>query len=414
MKTDKSRFSLHGGGGGIRTLGTLRYTCFRDKPVQPLLHPSSRLSILPRINRGNSVRIVLMPTLKKIGLAVLSPLFVFLLFATAFDIGFMRTASHPAKVKKLVSESGVYNAVVPNVLQQAKSISTSYGDIPVSDPAIQKAANVALSPRFIQQNTEMAIDNVYSWLDGKIAQPNFQIDLSGSKTLFANNIADELQKRLAALPPCTLAQSRAIAAAGSFDAYSAACLPRGVSTATVAEQIRASLVSQKGFLQDPSIGAANIKNGSSGQSVFDQASVKNIPKQYQRAKKSPFILSLLTILAGAGIVFLSSTWQKGLRHIGINLVIIGLVMLLFSWALNRTVSKNITPKIKIDNAVLQQDIRSLVTDVAQEVDKNYWFFGGLYAAAGAVCIAVPAILARRTPTQVSGKARAQAKNSTKA
>jgi hypothetical protein len=335
-----------------------------------------------------------MHILKRVALGILSPLFIFLLFATAFDIGFVRTATQPVKVKKLVAESGIYNAVVPNVLQQTKSITTAYGSIPVTDPAIKKAASASLPPQFIQENTELAIDNVYSWLDGKIARPNFQIDLTGAKTLFANNIADSLQKRLNTLPACTLAQSRTIAVAGSFDAYNATCLPRGVSSAAIAEQLKASIVSQKEFLQDPTINAANITNNN-GQSVFDQPKLRSIPKQYQRAKKTPLILSLLTILAGVGIVFLSSTWQKGLRHIGINLLIIGLVMMLFAWALNRTVSNNITPKIKIDNAVLQQDIRSLVTDVSQQVDKNYWYFSGLYTALGLAAISSVEIWRRK-------------------
>jgi len=96
-----------------------------------------------------------------------------------------------------------------------------------------------------------------------------------------------------------------------------------------------------------------------------------------------------------GIVFLSSTWQKGLRHIGINLVVIGLIMLVFSYALNRTVSTKVVPKIKLENAVLQTDIRNLATDLTQQIDKNYWFFGGLYTALGAGGIAAAEVFRRR-------------------
>src|SRR5262249_11460494 len=108
----------------------------------------------------------------------------------------------------------------------------------------------------------------------------------------------------------------------------------------------------------------------SKKSIFKLDGANELPKQYQNAKKTPWILSILTILVGAGIVFLSSTWRKGLRHIGINLLIIGLVMLVFSWALNQAVTKKIVPKIKVDNAIFQQDIRNLVTDLAQQIDKN--------------------------------------------
>jgi hypothetical protein len=331
-------------------------------------------------------------------------LFIFLLFATAFDVGFIRTATHPGTVKKLVAESGLYNSLTPALLQQEKSITTAYGVVPASDPAVQKAANVALSPQFIQQNAEMVVDNIYAWLDGKIAQPNFNVDLSGTKVLFANNIADSLQKRMVALPACSAAQSRAIALNGNFDAYNVTCLPRGVNPATVAEQAKSSIVSGDNFLNNLKLNANNI--GGDNKSPFGQKGVKNIPLQYQRAKKTPLILSILTILTGAGIVLLSSTWQKGLRHIGLNLLIIGIIMLVFSWVLNRTVSTNIAPKIKIDNVVLQQDVRDLVIDLSQQVDKNYWYFGTVYAVVGAAAFGLGHFYHRRSQVLPVGNAPA--------
>jgi len=152
-----------------------------------------------------------------------------------------------------------------------------------------------------------------------------------------------------------------------------------------AAQVKDSLLSGQGFLDNATITAANIKNGGSNQSVFTDQ-LKSAPKQYQRAKKTPAILIILTILSGVGIVFLSKTWQKGLRHVGINLVVIGLIMLVFSWALNRTVSTKITPKIKVDNVILQQDVRNLMTDLAQQIDKSYWGFGVIYTLLGTAAI----------------------------
>ena len=326
-----------------------------------------------------------MDTVKKLALGILSPLFIVLLFAWAFDVGFVRTATHPGTVKRLVSESGIYDSVIPSVLQQTKSIQTDVGTISASDPAIQKAANQAITPQFIKQNTEASIDNVYKWLDGDIAHPDFKIDLSGAKTSFADNVASAVTQRLGTLPACTTAQSVALTAGGQFDAINAPCLPRGVTAADAAAQVRNSLTSGKDFLDNTNISAANIKNAGSNQSVFD-GQLKNAPKQYQRAKKTPLILGILTILTGTGIVFLSSSWQKGLRHVGINLVVIGVLMLVFSYGLNRAVSTKVVPKIKIDNAILQTDIRNLATDLTQQIDKNYWFFGGLYTVSGAGAI----------------------------
>jgi protein-S-isoprenylcysteine O-methyltransferase Ste14 len=340
-----------------------------------------------------------MNMIKKLGLVILSPLFIFLLFATAFDIGFVHTVTHPATVKKLVSESGLYNSLVPNVLQQTKTISTPVGDISTADPAIQSAVTSAITPQTVQQNTEAAIDNIYQWLNGAISQPSFDINFASSKTSLADNISNIVQQRAAALPACSNAQSLAIIQSGSFDVVNASCLPRGVTAASAAGLVRTSLLGSNDLLDKASVSANSFK-GSDNQSFFQSDKAKQVPRVYQRAKTTPLILSLLTVLCGAGIVLLSSTWQKGLRHIGINLVVIGVVMLVFSWALNRAVSTKIAPRITVDNAILQQDIRQLVTDVAQQVDRNYWFFGGLYTVLGAGSIAGAEIHKRRTASKV--------------
>ncbi|MBX4197521.1 hypothetical protein KW801_03140 [Candidatus Saccharibacteria bacterium] len=345
-----------------------------------------------------------MPIVKKLALGVLSPLFIILLFVTAFDIGFVRTATHPTTVKRLIAESSIYDSVVPNVLQQVKSIETSAGTFSASDPTIQKAANAAITPQYIKQNTETAIDSIYQWLDGKTAQPDFKIDLSSAKASFADNVAMAVQQKLGSLPACTTAQNLAIARSGQFDAINASCLPRGVTAVAAAAEVKNSIVGNQDFLKNTQISAADIKNGNDNQSFFQSDSAKQIPKQYQRAKKTPLILSALTILTGVGIVFLSRSWQKGLRHVGISLAVIGLIMLLFAWAINRTVSTKVVPKIKVDNAIFQTDIRNLVTDLTQQIDKNYWFFGGLYTLVGAGSIVGAEIFHRRSqPAKVAAK-----------
>jgi uncharacterized membrane protein (UPF0136 family) len=150
----------------------------------------------------------------------------------------------------------------------------------------------------------------------------------------------------------------------------------------------------KGFLDQTKFSSSDIKNENTKRSVFDDQ-LKQAPKQYQRAKKTPVILITLTILVGLGVVFLSRNWIIGLRHIGINLALIGALMLLFAWGLNRAVSTKVVPQIKINNAVFQQDIRKLATDITQQIDKNYWMFGGVYAVLGAGSIAAAEVFKRR-------------------
>lgn len=336
-----------------------------------------------------------MDILKKAGLVLLSPVFTFLLFATALDVGFVRTATHPQAVKDLVAESGIYKTIVPNLLQQNKTIPTPVGNITTDDPQIKQAVDKAIPPQSVQRQTDAAIDDVYAWLDGKTQQPDFSFGLSDQKDQFADGVAAAVSQRLQNLPACSTAQSLAIARSGSFDAVNASCLPRGVTPDAAAQTVKSAVLNSD-YLSKANINASDIKD-STGRSVF-QTKLKDAPNRYRLLKKTPFILTALTILAGIAIIFLSATWRKGLRHVGITVLFAGLIMLLFAWGVNKAVNESL-PNLHINNAVLDQSVNNLVKEVARKITGNYTFFGWLYAAIGITAAAAGFYLVRRGSRQ---------------
>ena len=330
-------------------------------------------------------------------MAVVSPVFVALLFLTAFDVGLVRTVTHPATVKKLVADSGIYSSVVSSSLQQLKSIDTSWGTIDASNPLVQKAANQAVTPRYVQQQAESAIDNIYQWLNGDIPRPDFNINLNGQKDQFAKNAAASLQQQLASLPTCqTLAEIQ------SFSVLNATCLPPGVTAQDIASQVQTDL-SNSDFLSQANISATNITGQNSGKSIFDNRQVKNLPRKYRLVKKTPWILALVTILCGLGVVFLSRSWPVGLRHVGVNLAVIGGLMLALSLFLPGVVSQDIAPKLQVNSSGVNLNLSKVVNDVTRQIDKNYWFFGGAYAILGAAAITAGEIFRRRGSAATSPK-----------
>jgi hypothetical protein len=86
----------------------------------------------------------------------------------------------------------------------------------------------------------------------------------------------------------------------------------------------------------------------------------------------------------------------GLKHVGVDLAVIGVVMLIFAWAFNKAVNTQLAPKIKVDNAVMQQDIRKLVTDLSGQVGNNYRLIGGLYILLGVAGVAGVEVWRRRS------------------
>lgn len=307
-------------------------------------------------------------------MASLTSVLVMLLFVLAFDVGLIRSVGRPATVKKVLADSGVYDTLVPNALNQVKQINTSAGNIPLTDSVIKSAAVSTFTPSQIEQYANQIIDSTYAWLDGKTATPQFQIDLSGAKNTFADNVAKAMQDKYASLPVCTSYS------AASFDAYSASCLPPGVTAAQAADTLKSQVLGGQGFLDQPVVNADTIKSSGSNQTVFNN---QQIPKNYQRAKKAPLIATVLALLVAAGIVLLSASKRRGLRRVGIALAVVGIFMLLLAWGLNKVFTQNVLPSIKLDSSVVQQQAKTVATDLEQAVDKNYWMFGIIYAVIGA-------------------------------
>lgn len=306
--------------------------------------------------------------------ATLTALLAALLFVLAFDVGLVRTVGSPSTVKKVLADSGIYSSVVPTALTEVGKISTSVGDIPLSDSSIRSAATQSFTPQQIESYSNEIIDSIYTWLEGKTDKPTFRIDLTASRDSLADNIAATLQQRLATLPVCTSFSGT------GFDAYSATCLPPGVSAAQAAAEVKSQLLSGQGFLDQPVITSDNIEGSGDGKSPFDNQSV---PENYQRLKKAPFVVGLLALLVAAGIVFLSATRRRGLRRIGIILAAVGIFMMVFAWGLNKLFTTQALPRINFESAVVEQEVKSVATDLEQAVSSNYWTFGIIYAVLGA-------------------------------
>lgn len=324
-----------------------------------------------------------MNVLRKILLVFLAGLLPFFLFALAIDVGIIKTAGSSTPIKKVLADSGIYNSVVSGALDQAK---TSGGDegggVSLTDPAIKQAAENTFTPQFLQTNTEKFLDSIFVWLDGKTPVPDFKIDLSSLKSTFAVEAGKAAQQRAATLAVCPTGLS---GGSDNFDAFSATCLPKELTPAQVATQVQNDINSGEGFIKDPVLSADTLKSQGSNQSVFaDQ--LKDAPKAYQNVKKTPMVLAILALVTTLGIVFLSSSRARGLRRVGIVYLLEGFVVLVFAWGLNYGINQKALPKMNMDNKVLQEKIRTLVSDLTANIDKTYWTFGGVYAALGLAAV----------------------------
>lgn len=331
-----------------------------------------------------------MEFVRKAALVIIAPLFVLLLFGLAINTGLLRVVTNPAVVKNILSTSGIYDTVVPGLLDEAKQISSSGGEVPLTDEIVRAAAIKTFSPDFVKQNTEAVLDSIYYWLDGNTPLPDFQIDLSAIKAKFAANVGDAVEARLTALPACTSSSASTLT---TKDPLQATCLPAGMDPAAEAATVKQNILNGTGFIDRPVITADTLKGSGDTQSLFTNQ-FKDVPQAYQKIKATPIILSILTLLLMAAIVLLSSTKRKGLHRVGVMLLVVGLLMLAFSYGLNKGTNQALK-QVSLGNAVLEDKTNVLITQIVQEVDKTYWMFGAAYTVLGIGAISGAVIINRK-------------------
>jgi len=352
---------------------------------------------------------------RRFGAWLLSSVLAILLFTLAIDTGFLRVIGHPATIKSILDKSNIYNSVVPGLLDQAKTIKSDQGSVPLSDPIVRSAATSTITPQYLRTNVNQAIDSIYSWLDKKTAQPNFNFNLTDLRSTFADKVSAGAKQRAAGLPVCSTAPTTT-----TIDAFSATCLPRGVTPDMVANQVRSSILSGQGFLDSTNIQANDLKANGSNKSVFSDQ-LKNAPDRYQDFKASPIVLGILCLLLATGVTFTYRPWARGLRHVGYVFASTGVIVVLLALGIKAAVSNKVVSNLDVNNAVLQKSLRTLVVDVAHTLTNTYVVIGIVYISLGVILYLVthylgvpqPGPVVADKPVQESPNPAAASKKPTK-
>lgn len=282
---------------------------------------------------------------------------------------FNQVFGSPNKIKTDLAKSGVYDALVTNLVQQ-----TSRGnpEAPVAEPStagqtqLQQAIKESLPPSYIEKQINGVLDGVYAWVNGKTAEPEFKIDLTQFHTNLVNNIVAQSQKYAASLPVCN-SQSQI---SPDFDPFGMTCLPAGTTPEQIAAQTRQQLLTSDLF-KNTIITPADLTKD-------EPLSKKLAPAKTTRKVLNIAILASagLVLLTAAGAVFLSRPWRKGIRRVAISCITVGAssaVLAVGSSYLLKYMSKNINQN---GDQVLQSKLLDAARLLGDDL-RNWWVGFGI-------------------------------------
>ena len=243
---------------------------------------------------------------------------ILLIFAAAAAV-FTFFTSKPSSIKAVLQNSGIYerlpNTILDNYIKEQSVIDRD--SVPLQQPEIRDSVNAAFSPQILRTNGESLVDGVYHWLNGKTPQPSFSLDFTASKQTLASGVGAYAEKRANDLPVCTLAQLRQLDTT-KIQAFSADCLPPGVSASQVRAQVEREIMADQEFLPEPVLTSESLKD-ENGKPVFSTTS-QELPNRFQQLKSLFWVLLGVCVLLAAGVVFLSTEKFKGLGRLGKILV----------------------------------------------------------------------------------------------
>jgi hypothetical protein len=222
-----------------------------------------------------------------------------------------QTIRDPEVIKTWLAESGVYEELVPAILESNQN--TNDG-VPLDDPRIMAIISSAFSPEFLALSTETVLSSIFVWLDGTTTAPEFSIDLNGPKTKLVEGVGAYASETAASLPVCTPGQP--VSAQTALDVFNAACLPAGVSPAQVGEQAKQELLGSQNFLSDATFNAEDILGAqtSTGQTLGETIFTPQAQRVYHFGGFAVVLALGVSTLALIGVILLSGTKRAGCRR----------------------------------------------------------------------------------------------------
>lgn len=300
------------------------------------------------------------------------------------------TTLRPDHIKTWLANSDLYDTFVDNALaetkksQQTNDNKNSFEGISITDPAVKDAAKKAFTPSLLRKTAESFVDGTFDWLDGKVAKPDFNIDLTQAKQTFVDNIIAYAKKRYEALPICA-----ARTLPETTDPLKINCKPaQNLDFNMLLAKLKTDLLENQDFMSNTVITADTfrLKQGSGSQDravFFDQ--YRRAPDGYRLSRALPIIALILSLVLVVSIVLLSKPKLRGLRRVGWTLLVAGLLCGSTTWLASQGLAKAHHSILAKDSTVgaMKVSISQVITNAQHDLLQRAIVLSAAYLIAGA-------------------------------
>jgi hypothetical protein len=335
-----------------------------------------------------------MKILRITAIVLLKTMLLFSVSLFIFSTIALSLINKPDRLKTWVNDSGVYVSIADGfknqLLQENQDATKSQKLI------FDKAINNALRPEIFRNFSELAIDSTYAWLNSEVQIPEFSLDFAKIKQDIANDITDQILKRLKKLPNCTASNPPT-----STDIFTINCIPPGTNIELEVSKLKETILSDQ-VNQDIPLDANNIKlKTAQGEKPFYE-SLKSIRDYYRWIKRLPLITLIIFGLL-AGLIFIVSDPKiRGLRTVALAVIPNAVLYLgvgiflpnLLRMSLNSALSQS------GDEFNLNEPLQKITEDLANFIGKQLIIIGVVLLVIGIILLVIYKQKSKNTATNI--------------
>lgn len=294
----------------------------------------------------------------------------FIVFVTLLQLPFAFGVSNvfgdPDNIDQVLKDGGVYDNFVPIMLQDVEKNGDEQAKKLLADKGFKDAISSSIQPNDIRDSSKSVIDGVYSWLEGKTAQPEFTIDLSAPAQKAVDGISAYAEQRSSKLPACTPQQLQTVDL--TSDILSIPCLPPGLTSQQVGQQFASEAKSSIEVLKKPVITSKEVLK----ETDVTSQEYAEAPRAYQNLHSSKWTNLIFAMVLIAALILARRNRPAGIRFVGKIMLAAGLTLSAILLMLLYANSQPIPGDDELGKTVLRS-LMSLFGQIAMTVK---WFAAG--------------------------------------